>query len=138
MVFEVLFRLSRKSRVINKLFSFLFSCEIPCSVVIGSNVSLNHRALGVIIHPNTIIGNNVYIEHHVLLGQIYGNDARAPIIEDNVVIGAYAIILGGVKIGSGSVIGAGSLILDDVLPNTVAYNPRLNSYKTNEKPKGQY
>ena len=137
-MFSLLFKLSRRSRFINKVFSIIFSCNIPYKTKIGKNVIFNHRALGVVLHPNAIIGNDVYIEHHVLLGQRTGNNNNAPIIEDNVVIGAYAIILGGVKVGKGSVIGAGSLVLDDIPPETLFYNERVCCYKRNSKPKGQY
>lgn len=94
-MFELIYKVSRKSRSINKLFSIIYNCEIPRNVEIGKNVVFNHRGLGVVIHPNVVIEDNVYIEHHVCLGQRYGNDTSAPHIEENVVIGCYSIILGG-------------------------------------------
>lgn len=72
MLFNILFRLSRKSGVINFIFKHFYSCDIPRKVnFCGSynSVSFLHNALGVVIHPNARIGKNVYIQHHVLLGQ---------------------------------------------------------------------
>lgn len=137
-MFLLLYKLSRKSHIINKIMRLLYGCEIPYYAKIGKNVTFNHRALGVVIHPNTIIGDNVYIEHHLCLGQRTGSDSSAPVISRNVVIGAYAIILGGVTVGEGTVIGAGSLVLSDVPPNTIYYNQRIGKLKINNKPVGNY
>lgn len=45
---------------------------------------------------------------------------------------------GGVRIGKGSVIGAGSLVLEDVPENTIFYNSRKGIMKENHKKKGRY
>lgn len=66
-----------------------------------------------------MIGNNVSILHHVTLGGTgnFGGD-RHPKICDGVLIGAGATILGNVKIGEGTKIGARSMVLRDVPPRT--------------------
>ena len=78
--------------------------------------------------PNgVIIGDKVFIGPHVC----FTNDKHPPssdwsdtIVEDNVAIGAGAIILPGLKLGKGCVIGAGSVVTKDVEPNTtVVGNP---------------
>ena len=77
-----------------------------------------------------VIGNNVFIGPNVT----FTNDKKPrvsgdwtlldTIIEDDVSIGAGSIILPGIKIGKGSMIGAGSVVTKDVPPNTVvAGNP---------------
>lgn len=69
------------------------------------------------------MGNNVDIQHMVTIGTKRGSDI-APVIEDNVIIGAKATIIGSIKIGQGSVIGAGSVVVKDVPPySVVAGNP---------------
>lgn len=137
-MFSFLFKLSRRSRIFNGIFSILFGCNIPKCLKLGKNVVFNHRALGVVIHPNAIIEDNVHIEHHVCLGQKSGSSLEAPVIHKNVVIGAYAIVLGGVDIGEGSVIGAGSLVTCDIPPHSIYYNERKVIIKNNCKPIGQY
>ena len=57
---------------------------------------------------------------------------EAPIIGDNVAIQAYAMILGKVFIGENSVIGAGSIVMHDIPPNTVYFNKRQEITKRRE------
>lgn len=94
-MFGFLFKLSRKSAVMNKLLQLIYKCEIPRAAQIGNGVTFNHNGLGVVIHPNSQIEDSVYIEHHVCLGQRTGTDTTAPVIRKNTVIGAYSVILGG-------------------------------------------
>ena len=137
-MFEFIYKLSRKNIVMNKILQIIYKCEIPYSAKIGNKVTFNHKGLGVVIHPNSQIEDNVYIEHHVCLGQRIGEDISAPIIRKNVVIGAYSVILGGVEIGEGSVIGACSLVLHDIPAHCIYYNERIERIKKNHKPIGQY
>lgn len=137
-LFDILFKLSRKNHVMNNLLRFLFGCDIPEKTKIGRNVVFNHKAMGCVIHPNAVIEDNVYFEHHVCLGQRTGTDASAPIIRENCVIGAYAMILGGIEIGANSVIGAGSLVMESVPPNSIFYNTREKYIKENDKPVRSY
>ena len=94
-MFEIMYKLSRKSRIINKIFQLLYKCEILKAARIGNRVTFNHNGLGVVVHPNSLIDDDVYIEHHVCLGQRTGVDTSAPVIRKNTVIGAYSVILGG-------------------------------------------
>jgi maltose O-acetyltransferase len=74
------------------------------------------------------IGPNVVIpgaEHNIACGdrpiRRSGLIVKGTVIEDNVWIGANCVILDGVRIGSGSVIGAGSIVTKDVPPNKVVH-----------------
>jgi len=81
-----------------------------------------HGGIGTVISSRVIIGNNVYISHHVTIGDIgskgindkYASIGGSPVIGDDVFIYAYSSVLGDVVIGDGVVIGAYSLVLDDV------------------------
>ena len=90
----------------------------PTSVVIGKNCQFAHNALGVDIHPEALIGDNSKIVQNVTIGGRSGL-TELPVIEDDVVIGANALILGPITIGKGSIIGAGSVVLKDVPPYSV-------------------
>lgn len=132
--FYRMFKLSRKSGIVNFLLKLLYSCDIPRKVRIGNNVVFPHNALGVVIHPDTLIGNNVCIQHHVLLGE--KNGCGAPVINDNVVINPYSIIIGEVHIGKNCVIGAGSIVTKDIPDNCVYYNkifPVIKEISKNER-----
>jgi serine O-acetyltransferase len=92
------------------------------SVVTGADIPLNTWALGeglelphpngVVIHPDTEIGENCRIFQQVTLGT--GPIAGVPRVGSHVHIGAGAKIIGGVSIGDGAVIGANSVVVSDV------------------------
>lgn len=92
--------------------------EIHPGAKIGKNLFIDHGN-GVVIGETTKIGNNVVMFHGVTLGG-RGNTKgkRHPTIKDNVYIGCGAKILGNITVGKNSKIGAGSVILKDVSPNS--------------------
>ena len=80
MFFDFFYKVSRKIRGASKILRLFYGCDIPYSATIGKDVIFNHDALGVVIHPNAIIEDGAYIEHHVLLGQRVGGILEAPIV----------------------------------------------------------
>ena len=93
--------------------------EIHPNATIGKNLFIDH-GYGVVIGETTIIGDNVTLYHGVTLGGVsLEKKDRHPIIEDNVVIGTGAKILGRVKIGKNSKIGANVVIRQDVPENSI-------------------
>ena len=71
---------------------------------------LPHGLNGIIIHPETVIGENCIIYQQVTIA---GENGRSAVIGDNVSIGAGAKIIGAVKIGSNVIIGANTVITKD-------------------------
>lgn len=127
-MFNVLFKISRKIPGVNILLRVLYHCDVPRRTKIMGGVKFGHNGAGVIIHPNTVIEENVFIQHHVTCGVRFTGDA-CPIIRKNCKLGAYAIILGPVEIGENSVIGAGAIVTHDVPPNTIYYNKVIDVRK---------
>lgn len=84
---------------------------------IDKTVYFCHNAFGVVINPRTVIMSGVILQHGVTIGEI-DDSHEAPIIEENVYIGAKAMILGKITIGKNSKIGAGAIVLKDVPPNS--------------------
>lgn len=97
-----------------------FGLEIPSTVRINKNLVLAHGGLGVVIHPDTKIGENVKIYQQVTIGRAdiwNGNpsdDFEGVSISDDVIICAGAKILTSKKliIGRGCVIGANSVLIN--------------------------
>ncbi|MDO9235912.1 MAG: DapH/DapD/GlmU-related protein, partial [Aquabacterium sp.] len=96
--------------VINRI---VFSAVVPPEVQLGKGVLLGYKGLGVIIHRRAVIGNNVLVGAHVTIGG-RGKYHDVPVIEDNVMIGTGAKILGPVRIGRGARIGANAVVVHDV------------------------
>ncbi len=114
-------------RVLKFLNRVLFTCDIPFKADIDKSVKFPHNALGVVINDNVIIGKNTKVMQNVTLGgnmgknkMIDGKITTAPIIGDNVLIGAGSQVLGPVKIGDNAKIGAGAIVLIDVPGGQVA------------------
>lgn len=92
--------------------------EIHPGAQIGKGFFIDHGN-GVIIGETTIIGNNVTLYQGVTLGGTgKEHGKRHPTIEDNVMISAGAKVLGSFTIGANSKIGAGSVVLEEVPPNS--------------------
>ena len=106
----------RVARFIMAINQFFTNIDIHPAASIGENVFIDH-GIGVVIGETTIIGNNVTIYQGVTLGGVSLNPGkRHPTIEDDVIIGAGAKILGNITIGKGSKIGANSVVVKDVPP----------------------
>ena len=118
----LLFKLSRKSNFANRIFGNLFHCQIPPQVTFKGKVHFIHGYLGIVIHPDAVIGDNVTINHHVLIGQ--RNGKCRVVIKDNAVINAYSVICGDVTVGEDSIIGVASLVMHDVPDNSIFFNKR--------------
>ncbi|MDR2183121.1 MAG: serine O-acetyltransferase [Clostridiales bacterium] len=117
-------RLFLLSRLVSQISRFLTGIEIHPGAVIGDGVFIDHGA-GVVIGETCEIGNNVVIYQGVTLGGT-GKDVgkRHPTIGSNVVIGAGTAVLGPISIGAGSKLGAGTVVLRDVPPNSTVVGER--------------
>jgi len=108
------------ARWVSGLGQALTFVDIHPGAQIGQGVFIDH-ATGIVIGETTIIGNNVMIYQQVTLGGVsLSKGKRHPTIEDNVIIGAGAKVLGNITIGANSKIGANSVVIRDVPPNCTA------------------
>lgn len=102
------------ARVLSYFARFITSVEIHPGATIGDYCFIDHGH-GVVIGETAIIGNNVTIYHDVTLGGTSSSPGkRHPTIEDDVIIGAGAQILGPITIGQGARIGANAVVVKDV------------------------
>lgn len=99
---------------IQQFLRFGFCCFIPYKTQIGrKNIHFGHNGLGVVLDHRCIIGDNVRIDQQVTIG-IRWDEGVAPIIGNNVRIGAGAKVLGSIRIGNNARIGANAVVLTDV------------------------
>lgn len=106
------------ARFISHINRFLTNVEIHPGAKIGKGFFIDHGS-GVVIGETSEIGDNVTIYQGVVLGGVsLEKTKRHPTIEDDVVIGAGAILLGPIRVGKGAKIGAGSVVTKDVPPYT--------------------
>ena len=91
--------------------------EIHPGATIGERFFIDH-GMGVVIGETTIIGDDVTLYQGVTLGGTgKEHGKRHPTIEDFVVVGVGATVLGDIRIGRGSRVGAGAVVIADVPPN---------------------
>ncbi len=108
--------------------------SLPKDVEIGPGLRIWHFG-GIFVHPDTRIGARCTLRQGVTLGNRV-DGGPAPVLEDDVEIGAYAQILGGVRIGKGARIGAMAVVLEDVPAGATAVgNPaRVLAGRNSEAP----
>lgn len=105
-------------RMISYFSRILTGIEIHPSARIGRRFFIDH-GMGVVIGETTYIGDDVLIYQGVTLGGTgKEHGKRHPTLEDNVIVGAGAKVLGNLTIGKNSRIGAGSVVVEDIPENS--------------------
>lgn len=106
------------ARAISQIGRFFTGIEIHPAAVIGRRFFIDH-GMGVVIGETCQIGDNVTLYQGVTLGGT-GKERgkRHPTLEDNVLVATGAKVLGSITIGESSKVGAGSVVLKDVPPNS--------------------
>ena len=111
--------------------------EIHPRARIGDGFFVDH-GMGVVVGETAEIGDNVTLYQGVTLGGTgFATGKRHPTVEDNVTIGSGAKLLGPITIGHGAKIGANTVVIHDVPPNsTVVGNPGHPVRVDGKKPEG--
>jgi serine O-acetyltransferase len=111
-------------RLIAAVARSLTGIEIHPAAAIGRGFFIDH-GMGVVIGETAEIGDDVTLYQGVTLGGTgFATGKRHPTVQDNVTIGSGAKLLGPITVGHGSKIGANSVVIHDVPPNsTVVGNP---------------
>lgn len=98
----------------------VFSVDIHPAAQLGTGLLFDH-ATGIVIGETAVVGDNVSVLHHVTLGGSgTGRGRRHPTIGSGALLGAGVSVLGAVIVGPNCKIGAGSVVLTDLEPSSVA------------------
>jgi serine O-acetyltransferase len=106
-------------RLLEKWVQVVAGIEMPCEVEVGKNFVIDHFG-GIIISGYARFGDNCRIRNGCVVGLARTDDPCAPMIGDNVDIGAGAKLLGRIRIGNNVSIGANAVVLCDVPDNCIA------------------
>ncbi|HEU5013659.1 MAG TPA: serine O-acetyltransferase EpsC [Roseiflexaceae bacterium] len=107
-------------RLISQIARFLTGIEIHPGATIGRGFFIDH-GMGVVIGETTEIGDWVMLYQGVTLGGTGKQSGkRHPTLEDNVIVGVDASVLGAITIGEGARIGGGAVVVKDVPPHSTA------------------
>lgn len=101
--------------IIFHFIEILTGVSLPKSIEIGGGLRIYHFG-NIFIHKNAKIGKNCTLRQGVTIGNRH-NDEKAPVIHDNVELGAYAQILGDITLGANAKVGAMTVVLKDVPAN---------------------
>jgi len=106
------------ARFVAEIGRWLSGIEIHPGAKIGERLFIDH-GMGVVIGETAIIGDDVTLYHGVTLGGvavINTTGRRHPILQDKVIVGAGAQVLGAVTVGAGARVGANAVVVKDVAP----------------------
>lgn len=127
-------KLRLPARMLSQVARFLTGVDIHPGALLGRRLFIDH-ATGVVIGETAIVGSDVTLYQGVTLGGTgKQHGKRHPTICDNVFIGNNANVLGNINIGRNSRVGAGSVVLNDVPPDsTVVGVPAHIVYKNGQR-----
>lgn len=127
-------KLRLPARILSQVARFFTGVDIHPGALIGRRLFIDH-ATGVVIGETAIVGSDVTMYQGVTLGGTgKQHGKRHPTICDGVFIGNNANILGNVTVGENSRVGAGSVVLTDVPPNsTVVGVPAHIVYRNGQR-----
>ena len=127
---KILFPLYMIERFIYHRTCVKCGCDIPSKTRIDGGFKILHT-WGIVINSQAKIGKNFTIVSGSVVGK---NNKGVPTIGNNVYVGTHALIIGNIKIGDNSIIGAGAIVTKNVESNSVM----CNSYaKCINKQKGE-
>ena len=106
------------ARILSQVARFYTGVDIHPGALLGARLFIDH-AMGVVIGETAIVGSDVTMYQGVTLGGTgKGHGKRHPTVCDGVFIGNNANVLGNITVGENSRVGAGSVVLTDVPPNS--------------------
>jgi serine O-acetyltransferase len=106
-------------RILYKIIQIITGIEFPCEVEVGRNFIIDHFG-GIVVSGYARFGNDCRIRNGVVVGLKNLDNIAAPVIGNNVDIGAGAKVLGNISIGNNVLIGANAVVICDIPDNSIA------------------
>ena len=106
-------------RIAFKLVQMTAGIELPCEVEIGRNFVIDHSG-GIVVSGFARFGDDCRIRTGVVVGLARVDDPCAPVLGNNVDVGAGAKLLGRIRIGDNVRIGANAVVVTDVPADSIA------------------
>lgn len=124
-------------KIIDMLIRLLHNSAVYSATKIGKGTIFGYGGIAVVIHKHAQIGCNCVIGSNVTIGGKSRSKA-VPVIGDNVYIATGAKILGAIKVGNNSVIGANAVVIKDVPDNVVVAGIPAKVIATDIDPRDYY
>lgn len=119
------------ARIMHKHYRIKFGISIPYNTEIGAGFYIGHYG-GIVVNERARIGRNCNISHGVTIGQTNrGERAGVPVIGNDVYLGPGSVIIGAVKVGNGSAVGANAVVTRDLVDNAIAVGIPAKVISTN-------
>jgi serine O-acetyltransferase len=107
------------SKVVYGLSFYLFNSSVPPKVRIGKGTVFSYGGIGLVIHSDTVIGDNCVIGQGITIGG-RSKHTTAPKIGNNVYLGAGCRILGPIEIGDNVIVGPNAVVIKSIPSNCIA------------------
>lgn len=109
----------RTARLVKFLNFVLHRALLPAEAIVGANITLEHYALGIVMHPNVTFGDDCRIYHHVTIaGECAIGAPERVRIGNRVTLGVNSVIIPrsntALTIGDDVIIGAGAVVTTDI------------------------
>lgn len=128
------------AKLLKALNFFLFKAVLPYECDIQRDITLWHRGVATVIHPNTRIGHGVYIGHGVTVS-VHGQEPGDPgvVIEDGVKLGVGSMIASRkgeeLVVGAGAEVGAHAMVTRSVKPGARMVGPKATDLSERQGPR---
>lgn len=111
--------------LLNSLVEIGYGVQLNYTVKLGRRLQLAHAQCGVIISRNCRIGDDCIIRQNVTIGKLRskGPDTEVPVLGNRVEIGAGAVVVGPIRIADDVIIGANTVVREDVPAGSVVLPP---------------
>lgn len=120
-----------------RLMMYYTGIQIPYQTNIAEGLKFGHWGT-IVINPEAKIGKNFSVSHGCCVGNAAGKHMEVPVIGDNVIMNANAVVVGGVRIGNNVLIAPNAFVNFDVPDNSIVIGNPGQIIKRESSPTAKY